>query len=704
MFGPNAESAGGESRFGASQTPSSQQHGTERAELPPVESRELPVIKHIPLVLRSLAASDVAILISPTGSGKSTQLSKPLVAAGYQVYHMLPTRIAATVLHSYIAPQIFEATGKTAGLQTGVCQDKQSDDSLLVCTDGVMLSKVLAEGYFQNFNSSNAKDVFILDEAHLMTERMAAFLMLYREAWRQGRVPKLLILSATINPAEFTDYLYEGIEVEKRPEIPVINIEGRVHEITQLTPNSQSLAVVVSDLIEEEKGGVIVFTADRGEIRRQSRNIATELNKRGIEVDIRALHGKQSKDEQAAAIRDIGPKTVVVATNVAETSVTIRGLKTVVKLGVERVPRIHGEETRLMLEPISISSSEQQGGRVGRTEPGFVVDLTPEPLKNRPPRYWPIQHVKLDGILLQLIVAGYDPLSHKFPNDPGEERKIESIERLNRLGFIDREYTATELGRFATGFPLDPRDTLILSKALTFANRRGGKSLLQAAVTVAAMVSVGELRDPTAKEDLTEIVSSDYRPMMRQSDKIAGLYAVETLFKEQDLGRRKELIEYYGINQQALDQIESSRAELASRLNIELRPIGQINFGAFDSQQFLEVCTANWIDQVYSFISTDRSGHGLYGLVGDHRSPLRQLSRGSTLPVPNGREHNYPLFITGEPFALGLDVYDPNKLLLLVSQSSVVPRSWIEQNGALVKKSRDMQVRNRRQERVGRRR
>ncbi|MFO0416216.1 MAG: hypothetical protein ACK5Y6_02910, partial [Pseudomonadota bacterium] len=75
MFGPNAESAGGESRFGASQTPSSQQHGTERAELPPVESRELPVIKHIPLVLRSLAASDVAILISPTGSGKSTQLS-----------------------------------------------------------------------------------------------------------------------------------------------------------------------------------------------------------------------------------------------------------------------------------------------------------------------------------------------------------------------------------------------------------------------------------------------------------------------------------------------------------------------------------------------------------------------------------------------------------------------------------------------------
>jgi HrpA-like RNA helicase len=670
------------------------------------EKVELPIQKHIPYIISLLADNDVVIVRSPTGSGKSTQLPKALIQAGYQqVVHMLPTRVAVSLLYNHTAYSNLETTGATSGVKTGRFDERRIDDKILICTDGVALAKALQERYFDKYSSANSKDVFILDEAHLCNERMDTWLALYREARLKGQAPKLLILSATVDPEPLIRFLNEGAPTAVKPNIPVVDVDGRPYQRTEITPEQgRDISSIVVDLIQEDKGGVIVFLPHRGEIKKLNTSITDLFRRRHIkDFEIKELHGKLSKREQDEIAKNVTPRTVILSTNVAETSVTIEKLRSVVISGIELVSEIIGDETRLVARPLSQSSNEQQRGRVGRVEEGFVVDLSESEVK-RSSHYWPMQHVHLDGIVLRLIVADKDPLSMKFPHQPPEGRLLETIQRLQRLGFIDRENKATELGRFASGLPLDPRDSLIISKALTLAKEDRAAPLVNAAITIAAIVNTGELQTPGTEADLVELARDEHRSMLRRSDKIAWFYAVDRILNEIDPGVRRELIAEFDIREAALEEIEIVTQELRECLGCTFKPLhdGQI-FNLLRSEELLKVVSANWSDSVFKLCGKNTRGEGLYARVDLPQEPHRRLSQDSALPWLEGRTGQYPRFVTGEPFSLAPEVdCSENRVNRLISQASIVTQEWIHNNAALVRTDMEQRAKSARNNRRGR--
>jgi ATP-dependent helicase HrpB len=440
----------------------------------------LPVDELIPDVLRHIARGSGLVLAAPPGSGKSTRVPPALAKQlPGKTYLLQPRRIAAKALAKRIAAEQGWRIGGEVGYRVRFERSGGDQTRLWVMTEGSLTRQLMADPYLDGVSC------VILDEFHERSLHVDLALAYLREVQAVRPELKLVAMSATLAAAPLASYL---------GNCPVVESAGTLHavetshaNIDQGLPLETRVARAVLEALKHpDCGDVLVFLPGTGEIR------ACERALEGIDADVLPLHGQLSPDEQERALEPGDRRRVVLATNVAETSLTIPGVRTVIDSGLARVlrfaPRSGVEE--LALEPISRQSATQRAGRAGRTAPGRCIRLwTPLADRQLPEASDPeVRRADLAPILVSLKRLGYADAA-RFPwfEAPEPERR-EAAERLLALiGAAPADGPLTPLGERLASLPLHPR----LGKLLVEA---AGARAPRLGATLAALISERDLR------------------------------------------------------------------------------------------------------------------------------------------------------------------------------------------------------------------
>ncbi|HEX9999239.1 MAG TPA: ATP-dependent RNA helicase HrpA [Actinoplanes sp.] len=426
----------------------------------------LPVSLRRDDIAAAIRDHQVVVVAGETGSGKTTQIPKICLELGRglrgQIGHTQPRRIAARTVAERIAEELDRPLGSTVGYKVRFT-DQVSDDTMIkVMTDGILLAEM------QNDRMLSRYDTLIIDEAHERSLNIDFILGYLRELLGKRPDLKLIITSATIETARFADHFGGApvievtgrtfpVEVRYRPLVSTTSSEGdgRAEE-----PMDQvdGIAEAVDELGREGDGDILVFLSGEREIR----DTADALGKRNLRnTDIVPLYGRLSAAEQHKVFERHSQRRVVLATNVAETSLTVPGIRYVIDPGTARISRYSSrlKVQRLPIEPVSQASANQRKGRCGRVADGICIRLySEEDFTGRPEFTEPeILRTNLASVILQMTNLGLGDLA-KFPFiDPPDRRNItDGVKLLEELGALD-DRRLTPLGRQLAQLPVDPR-------------------------------------------------------------------------------------------------------------------------------------------------------------------------------------------------------------------------------------------------------
>lgn len=416
---------------------------------------DLPVLDVLPELIVALDAGANAVLVAPPGAGKTTAVAPALLdrpwAAGKRILLLSPRRLAARAAAERMASLRGEPAGRTIGYRTRL-DSKVSRDTRV---------EVLTEGVFTNLIQSDPElpgvAAVLFDEVHersLEGDFGLALALDAQGALRPGL--RLVAMSATLDGAKYARLL-EG---------PVIEAQGRMFPVTHRylgrVPNERvedSVARAVRQALQEETGSVLAFLPGAAEIERTAERLAVPAD-----VEVHKLYGALDGSVQRAAIEPAPPgrRKVVLATSIAETSLTIDGVRVVVDSGLARRPRYERSTglTRLVTERASQAAVAQRAGRAGRTAPGVAWRLWAEGETRGLPPFDPPEILESDltGLVLDLAIWGVaDPGQLKWLDIPPSSAVAEARDRLRLLGAIDADGRPTEHGRRIAALPLPPR-------------------------------------------------------------------------------------------------------------------------------------------------------------------------------------------------------------------------------------------------------
>ena len=429
--------------------------------VPPVPS-DLPIADKAQSIARAVAEHPVTLVVGATGSGKSTQLAKICLAAGRgagaMIGHTQPRRIAARSVATRIAEELGAGLGTLVGYQVRFRRHTARNTRIKLMTDGILLAEI------QGDRDLHAYDTLIIDEAHERTLNVDFVLGYLRELVRRRRDLRVVVASATLEVEKLRAFFDEA---------PVIEVEGRTHPIEiRYRPGEEGDDVPekVAGALEElrdEPGDVLVFLSGEREIRE------TEARVRRLalsDTELFPLHARMPAARQQALFAPVARRRVVLATNVAETSLTVPGIRYVIDAGTARVSR-YAHRTgvqRLPVEPISQASADQRAGRCGRVGPGVCIRLCDEAdYAVRPAHPEPeIGRSDLAAVLLRMLALGMHDVE-RFPFiDPPDRRHVnDGLRLLRELGALDADDNLTKVGRRLARLPLDPRIGRMLLEA-----------------------------------------------------------------------------------------------------------------------------------------------------------------------------------------------------------------------------------------------
>ncbi len=451
---------------------------------------ELPIISVLPEVKAALSAGNLVILQAPPGAGKSTVLPLHLLDSPWlkdgKILMLEPRRLAAKMVANRLAQQINEETGETIGYRIRFEKKISSATKLEILTEGI-LTRMLAED-----QALEQTGMVIFDEFHERSIHADLALVLCYEIQQALRPDlKILIMSATLD----TEFLMKAF-----PGAPLIKSEGRQYPVTihyskeeERTPLSRQMGSLIRLAIEKEEGDILAFFPGTGEIRRTKELLDEEL--RGVNVV--PLYGDLSwKEQQEAILPNAGGiRKVVLATSIAETSLTIEGIRVVVDCGYSRVPRFDPRSGLTRLETIKVSkdTAEQRAGRAGRLGPGVAYRMWEEGKQQYllPHRKPEILEADLAPLLLELSNWGQEPIqSFHWVTAPPDANVSQARQLLEELGAVRNGLITTE-GKEMAKYPTHPR----ISKMFLESRIDGNLSL---ACDVAALL---EERNPMRKED-----------------------------------------------------------------------------------------------------------------------------------------------------------------------------------------------------------
>ena len=427
---------------------------------------ELPVSANRADIRRAIEQHPVVIVCGETGSGKTTQLPKICLEAGRGIAgvigHTQPRRIAARAVAARIAEELNTPLGGLVGYKLRF-QDRSRPEGLIkLMTDGILLAETQGDRFL------DAYDTIIVDEAHERSLNID-FLLGYLK-WLLPRRPdlKLVITSATIDPQRFSKHFGDA---------PIINVSGRSYPVeiryrpVELDEDDETavdeqaaILSAVDELWSEQAGDILVFLSGEREIRETAESLRKH-HPQGCEV--LPLYSRLSQDEQQRVFKPSGRRRVVLATNVAETSLTVPGIRAVIDTGVARISRYSHRSRlqRLPIEKISQASANQRSGRCGRVGPGVAIRLySEEDFLARPEYTEPeIQRTNLAAVILQMHALKLGDIE-AFPFvEPPDGRFVRDGQRtLRELGALPSDGEAeddrlTDIGRHLAKLPLDPR-------------------------------------------------------------------------------------------------------------------------------------------------------------------------------------------------------------------------------------------------------
>lgn len=465
-----------------------------------LQSSDLPILAHQEEIVAALRANQVLIVAGETGSGKTTQLPKMCLAAGRgkrkRIGCTQPRRIAALT----VAERVAEELGEQSFLVGSKIRFKDStsrDTRIKFMTDGILLAEA------QHDRNFSAYDTLIVDEAHERSLNIDFLLGYLKQLLPKRPDLKVVITSATIDTARFAAF-FGGA--------PVIEVSGRGWPVVvrYLPPDEdgeeeesfvdRAVAATLRLCREEGPGDVLVFMPTERDIIESQAGIAAGLARQGQAGVALPLFGRLAPGEQKKVFRPVKGRKIVVATNVAETSITVPGIRFVVDSGLARLPSYNprARTSKLPVVRVSQAACDQRMGRCGRVGPGLCLRLYSEEDYQGRPRYTPpeILRTNLAAVILRMQSLGLgEPAAFPFLDPPSGRAIQDGYALLAELGATDRRGRLTARGRLMARLPLDPR----ISRMIIAARE---ENALREVMVIAAGLSIQDPRiRPPGKEE-----------------------------------------------------------------------------------------------------------------------------------------------------------------------------------------------------------
>jgi len=440
-----------------------------------MDPRQLPVYREKDRILSVLAEHPVVVIESPTGSGKTTQLPLILHEAGYAARGVIgvtqPRRIAAVSVSEYIARQLNVSIPGLVGYKMRFEDRTTFETRMKIMTDGTLLQEIKADPSLSHYS------VLMVDEAHERSLNIDFILGLLKNILKVRSDFKVIISSATINAQSFSDY-FDGA--------PVVHIETQTYPVEifyeppTIENDEESLHFKIVDLVgrhvqNKEKakttGDVLVFLPGEKYIKDATMALASSTFARKLWCI--PLYGRLSGEEQERVFLSTpeGKTKVVLATNIAETSVTIDGITTVIDSGLAKI-NFYNPKTftaALIENPVSKAGCNQRKGRAGRTGPGTCYRLFSQENFDERPLYSleEIYRTDLSEVVLRMAELGIrDFESFDFLSPPGKQGIHGAVEALNLLEALEDDHSLSNIGKMMVQFPLLPRHSRIIVEAI----------------------------------------------------------------------------------------------------------------------------------------------------------------------------------------------------------------------------------------------
>ena len=442
---------------------------------PIVFPESLPVSQRKVEIQKLISEHQVIVVAGETGSGKTTQLPKMCLELGFgnlgMIGHTQPRRIAARSVAARIAEELETELGGLVGYKVRFNDQISDNTQIKLMTDGILLAEI------QNDRFLNQYSCLIIDEAHERSLNNDFILGYLKQLLPRRRDLKLIITSATIDVERFSKHFNNA---------PIIEVSGRTYPVeVRYRPvveeddqdQLQGILNAVDELQAESRGDILIFMNGEREIR----DTAEALQKQNLKhTEILPLFARLSAQEQNKIFHPSGLNRIVLATNVAETSLTVPGIKYVIDPGTARISRYsyRTKVQRLPIEPISQASANQRKGRCGRVSEGICIRLYSEEDFNSRPEFTDpeILRTNLASVILQMTALGLDDIeAFPFVDAPDKRHIQDGIKLLEELGAFETVQTKsgekrllTRVGRQLAQLPVDPRLAKMILSAVNF--------------------------------------------------------------------------------------------------------------------------------------------------------------------------------------------------------------------------------------------
>ena len=402
----------------------------------------LPIDSHIDQIVDDVRRRRAVVVTAAPGAGKTTRVPPALVADG-PVILLQPRRVAARAIAARIAGERGWTLGREVGWQVRFERRFAADTQLLVVTEGVLTARLQTDPLLSGFRT------IILDEFHERSVHADLAIALARQAWRARDDLRIVVMSATLESTSVAAFL-DGC--------PVIDVPGRAHTVDISYAPGQSVAGAVADVLGATEGQVLCFLPGAPEIRRAIADLQYSIGGAAAPVEIIPLHGSLDADAQDFALRPSTRRRIIVATNIAETSLTVPGVTAVIDAGLHKIARYDADRgiDSLETERITADAADQRAGRAGRVAPGVVRRLWDVRDRLRPHREPEIHRVDLSATVLDVIAWGGDPRTLEWFEAPREDALEAALTLLARLGLV-RAGRLTTIGEQVRRLPLHPQ-------------------------------------------------------------------------------------------------------------------------------------------------------------------------------------------------------------------------------------------------------
>jgi ATP-dependent helicase HrpA len=465
-----------------------------KSTMPIITYPDLPVSEKKDEIAKLINDNQVVIVCGETGSGKTTQLPKICLSVGRGeggfIGHTQPRRIAARTVADRIAEELGEKIGQSVGYKVRF-HDKTHDQSLVkLMTDGILLAESQNDPYLNQY------DTIIIDEAHERSLNIDFLLGYLKWLLPRRRDLKLIITSATIDPERFSRHFDNAPIIEVSGRTYPVEMRYRPIELIEEDDETsadlqQGILDAVDELHRDLRGDILIFLNGEREIRETTESLKKH---HGSRYEILPLYSKLSVSEQEQVFKPKGSLRIVLATNVAETSLTVPGIRSVIDSGHARISRYshRSKIQRLPIEKISQASANQRAGRCGRVAEGICIRLySDEDYKARPEFTEPeILRTNLSSVILQMTALKLGDIED-FPFvEPPEDKMIrDGKNMLHEVNALDKQGKLTETGRKLAKIPTDPK----LARMLLAAAKH--LCLTEVAIIVSAL----SIQDPREK-------------------------------------------------------------------------------------------------------------------------------------------------------------------------------------------------------------